>query len=263
MQSKGQTSMHTPQPLQLSGWTIAIGRSWALRTLVTLPQVSRMASSGQMTRHARQSMQSPGSIRKAFLSWPEMARVGQRFSHAVQPVQFSATMVNGTRLLLHLLQDLVGAALLDQAVVAQRLAEGDPGEEEHQDQHPRDRDVVGLEQDVEELVQRAHARSVQREGVRVNPKARAPRPLAEVGPFALRAAKSRGRRPSPKAGTRCSGGYRKTCRPTGRTSTGSSTSSTTSRGRPSSWCRSRSSSSSCSIATGTGAGQPTPTATPR
>src|SRR5439155_1619244 len=86
MQSKGQTSMHTPQPLQLSGWTTAIGRSWRLSTLVTLPQVSRMASSGQMTPHAPQSMQSPGSIRKAFLSSPEMARVGQRFSHAVQPV---------------------------------------------------------------------------------------------------------------------------------------------------------------------------------
>src|SRR6266404_4690112 len=170
MQSKGQTSMHTPQPLQLSGWTIAIGRSWRLRTLVTLPQVSRMASSGQMTPHAPQSMHSPGSIRKAFLGSPEMARVGQRFSHAVQPVQFSATMVNGTRLLLHLLQDLVGAALLDQAVVAQRLAERDPGEEENQDEHPRDRDVVGLEQDVEELVQRAHVDSVQRAGAHVNPK---------------------------------------------------------------------------------------------
>src|SRR5256885_15763900 len=216
MQSKGQTSMHTPQPLQLSGWTIAIGRSWRLRTLVTLPQVSRMASSGQMTPHAPQSMQSPGSIRKAFLSSPEMARVGQRFSHAVQPVQFSATMVNGTRLLLHLLQDLVGAALLDQAVVAQRLAERDPGEEEHQDEHPRDRDVVGLEQDVEELVQSAHARSVQRAGVSVNPKARTPE--AACGGRSLRA-NSRGiprpKTPLPKGRARCSGGYRKTCRPTG------------------------------------------------
>src|SRR3989449_10718577 len=198
MQSKGQTSMHTPQPLQLSGGTTAIGRSWRLSTVVTLPQVSRMASSAQMTPHAPQSMQSPGSIRKAFLRSPEMARVGQRFSHAVQPVQFSATMVNGTRLLLHLLQDLVGAALLDQAVVAQRLAERDPGKEEHQDEHPRDRDVVGFEQDVEELVQRAHARSVQRASVCVNPKVRASSPLASVGPFALRAAGSRCRRPLSK-----------------------------------------------------------------
>src|SRR5438445_10216272 len=87
--------MHTPQPLQLSGWTIAIGRSWRLSTLVTLPKVSRMASSGQMTPHAPQSMQSAGSMKKAFFGSPLMARVGQRFSQAVQPVQFSATIVKG------------------------------------------------------------------------------------------------------------------------------------------------------------------------
>src|SRR5215475_187115 len=95
MQSKGQTSTQTPQPLQLSGWTIAIGRSWRFSTLVTLPYVSRIASSGQITPQAPQSMQSVGSIRKAFFDSPLIARVGHRFSHAVHPVQFSAMIVKG------------------------------------------------------------------------------------------------------------------------------------------------------------------------
>src|SRR5262249_21031358 len=95
MQSNGQTSTQTPQPLQLSGWTIAIGRSWRFRTFVTFPEVSRIASSGQMTPQAPQSMQSAGSMKKAFFGSPLIARVGQRFSHAVHPVQFSATIVKG------------------------------------------------------------------------------------------------------------------------------------------------------------------------
>src|SRR5436190_10879992 len=127
MQSNGQTSTQTPQPLQLSGWTIAIGRSWRFSTLVMLPYVSRMASSGQMTPQAPQSMQRAGSMKNAFFGSPLIAWVGQRFSQAVQPVQFSATIVKGmlqwvaearctdkqnSGLLLHLLQDLVLAALL-------------------------------------------------------------------------------------------------------------------------------------------------------
>src|SRR5262245_42886954 len=95
MQSKGQTSTQTPQPLQLSGWTIAIGRSWRFSTFVTLPYVSRIASSGQITPHAPQSMHIEASIKKAFFGSPLIARVGHRFSHAVHPVQFSATIVNG------------------------------------------------------------------------------------------------------------------------------------------------------------------------
>jgi len=47
--------------------------------MVTLPQVSRIASSGQMTPQAPQSMQSDGSMKKAFLGSPLMARVGHRF----------------------------------------------------------------------------------------------------------------------------------------------------------------------------------------
>src|SRR4030095_12348783 len=100
-----------------------------------------------MTPQAPQSMQRVGSMKKAFFGSPLIAAVGQRFSQAVQPVQFSATMVNGI-LLLHLLQDLVLAPLLHQAVVAERLLEAEPGEEEHQDQHPDDRDVVRLEEDL-------------------------------------------------------------------------------------------------------------------
>src|SRR6185369_16410628 len=166
MQSKGQTSTQTPQPLQLSGWTIAIGRSWRFRTLVTLPYVSRMASSGQMTPQAPQSMQRVGSMKKAFFGSPLIAWVGHRFSQAVQPVQFSATIVNGMerryqrasaattcgrRSALHFLQDFVLPPLLHQPVVAQRLSQADPGEEQHQDQHARDRDVVGLEENIEKL----------------------------------------------------------------------------------------------------------------
>ncbi len=96
-----------------------------------LPQVSRIASSGQMTPHAPQSMQSAGSMKKAFFGSPLMARVGQRFSQAVQPVQFSA-------------------------IVATRLLETDPGEEEDEEQHAGDRDVVGLQKDVEELIEATH-----------------------------------------------------------------------------------------------------------
>src|SRR5215831_6221793 len=158
MQSNGQTSTQTPHPLQLSGWTTAMGRSWRFKTLVTLPHVSRIASSGQITPHAPQSMQSVASMKKAFFGSPLIAPVGQRFSHAVQPVQFSATMVNGT-LLLHLLQDLVRPPLFDEPVVPERLPEPEPGEEQHQDHHPRDRDVVGLEEDVEELAERGHGPS--------------------------------------------------------------------------------------------------------
>src|SRR6185369_991429 len=157
MQSKGQTSTQTPHPLQLSGCTIAIGRSWRFSTFVTLPHVSRMASSGQITPHAPQSMHSVGSMKNAFFGSPLMAAVGQRFSQAVQPVQFSAMMVKGTMLLLHLLQDLVLAPLLFQAIVAERLLEAEPGEEEHQDQHPDDGNVVRLDQDLEKLVKAFHA----------------------------------------------------------------------------------------------------------
>src|SRR5579862_8962305 len=95
MQSKGQTSTQTPQPLQLSGWTMAIGRCAFLSTCVMLPKVSRMASSGQITPHAPQSTHSAASMKNAFLGSPLIALVGQRFSHAVQPVQLSATMVKG------------------------------------------------------------------------------------------------------------------------------------------------------------------------
>jgi hypothetical protein len=54
-------------------------------------------------------------------------------------------------LLLHLFQDLVFASLLDQAIVPHRLLHADPREEEDEEQHPGDRDVVRLQEDVEEL----------------------------------------------------------------------------------------------------------------
>src|SRR5713101_2395288 len=48
-----------------------------------------------MTPQAPQSMHSAGSMKKAFFDSPLIACVGQRFSQAVQPVQFSATIVKG------------------------------------------------------------------------------------------------------------------------------------------------------------------------
>src|SRR5262245_46560029 len=182
MQSNGQTSTQTPHPLQLSGWTTAIGRSWRLSTLVTFPKVSRMASSGQITPHAPQSMQRVASIRNAFLGSPLIARVGQRFSQAVQPVQFSATIVKGMSrryqtgrartnfraLALHLLQDLVLTPLVSQPIVAEGLLEAEPREEEHEEHHEHDRDVVRLREDVDELPEGLHARPVPRAVVTVN-----------------------------------------------------------------------------------------------
>src|SRR5262245_30357247 len=191
MQSNGHTSMQTPHPLQLSGCTMAMGRSWRFSSLVTLPYVSRMASSGQITPQAPQSIQSNGSMKNAFFGSPLIAVVGQRFSQAVQPVQFSAMIVKGM-LLLHLLQDLVRAALLLETVVTQRLLEADPGEEEHQDQHPDDRNVVGLDQDLEELVKAFHGSSVQRRTASVNRDGGRRRTLARGAAFAVRAAGSRG-----------------------------------------------------------------------
>ena len=54
-----------------------------------------MASSGQMTPHAPQSMQSVASMIVRLLRIPLIALVGHRFSQAVQPVQLSATIVKG------------------------------------------------------------------------------------------------------------------------------------------------------------------------
>jgi hypothetical protein len=51
-----------------------------------------MASSGQTTPQAPQSMQSSGSMTWRSLRSPVIASVGQRFMQAVQPVQFSVMM---------------------------------------------------------------------------------------------------------------------------------------------------------------------------
>src|SRR3954464_2734908 len=48
-----------------------------------------MASVGQTTPQAPQSMQSAGSMMCSALRSPVMASVGQRFTHAVQPMQVS------------------------------------------------------------------------------------------------------------------------------------------------------------------------------
>src|SRR5690242_8485964 len=85
IQSKGHTSTHTPQPLQLSGWTTAIGRSARLSTCVISPRVFVIASSGQMTPQAPQSMHMAGSMKYTFLDSPEIAPVGHRFSQALHP----------------------------------------------------------------------------------------------------------------------------------------------------------------------------------
>jgi len=50
---------------------------------------SRIASGGQTTPQAPQSMQRLASITCNWLRVPEIASVGQRFVHAVQPMQVS------------------------------------------------------------------------------------------------------------------------------------------------------------------------------
>jgi hypothetical protein len=89
-----------------------------------------------------------------------MAAVGQRFSHALQPVQFSARSVTGIlnpsatggALLAHLVDNPLAMAVLDQLVIAPRLFERDVRKKHDQQHHPHDRDVVGHGQNFEKLL---------------------------------------------------------------------------------------------------------------
>ena len=71
-----------------------------------------------------------------------------------------------------------------ESVVAEGLLEAEPGEEHHQHHHEDDRDVVRLHEDVDELPEGLHVRSVPRALRAVNV---AFRLLARAQPFALRA----------------------------------------------------------------------------
>ena len=82
-----------------------------------------------------------------------MAPVGQRFSHALHPVQFSAMMVNGMLVAYFRISSMIVAmAVLDQLIVAPRLLEREVGEKHHQQHHRHDRDVVRNGQDFEKLL---------------------------------------------------------------------------------------------------------------
>src|ERR1700722_4456099 len=78
------------------------------------PLLSKIASSGQTTPQAPQSMQSSGSMTWRSLRSPLIASVGQRLMHAVQPVQFSV-MMKGIR---------GCAALLEKAQTFHRQGKG-------------------------------------------------------------------------------------------------------------------------------------------
>ena len=89
--SKGQMLMHSsqPEPMHFSSITTAFGHSFFLIDFVTSPTASRIASGGQTTPQAPQSMQSVGSMTCNSFREPVMAFVGQRFVQAVQPIHVS------------------------------------------------------------------------------------------------------------------------------------------------------------------------------
>ena len=66
-----------------------MGRSVFFKSVCTLPYWSRIASVGQTTPHAPQSMQSAGSMMWSTFRSPVIASVGQRFTQAVHPMQVS------------------------------------------------------------------------------------------------------------------------------------------------------------------------------
>src|SRR5262249_14029598 len=56
------------------------------------------------------------------------------------------------QLLAHLVDNLITLAVLNKLIVAASLLERDIGEEQHQEHHPHDRDVVGLHENLQELL---------------------------------------------------------------------------------------------------------------
>jgi hypothetical protein len=81
-----------PLPMQLSSMTLAFGHSLRGKVRQISPVSSRIASGGQTTPQAPQSMQRAGSMTWSLLRSPVIASVGHRFVQAVQPMQVS-TMV--------------------------------------------------------------------------------------------------------------------------------------------------------------------------
>src|SRR6267378_6557703 len=87
--SNGQRSTHFSQPVHACSYTKASGRSFFFSMCCTLPYWSRMASTGQTGPQAPQSMHRSGQMMWSPLRSPVIASVGQRFTHAVQPMQVS------------------------------------------------------------------------------------------------------------------------------------------------------------------------------
>src|SRR6266436_10078296 len=87
--SNGHRSTHFSQPVHACSYTKASGRSFFFSMCCTLPYWSRMASTGQTGPQAPQSMHRSGQMMCSPLRSPVIASVGQRFTHAVQPMQVS------------------------------------------------------------------------------------------------------------------------------------------------------------------------------
>jgi hypothetical protein len=56
----------------------------------------------------------------------------------------------------HFVGDLIFSAFFNQLVVFQSFPQAEPGKENHLDQHPNDRNIVGLGYDLEKILQSAH-----------------------------------------------------------------------------------------------------------
>jgi hypothetical protein len=56
----------------------------------------------------------------------------------------------------HFVGDFVFSAFFDELIVLQSFLHAQPGEENHQDQHPNDRNIVRLGDDREKILQSAH-----------------------------------------------------------------------------------------------------------
>ena len=78
-----------PEPMQLSSMTMAFGHSLREGAAHRRRRSLRIASGGQTTPQAPQSMQRSGSIMWSWLRSPVMASVGQRLVQAVQPIHVS------------------------------------------------------------------------------------------------------------------------------------------------------------------------------
>jgi hypothetical protein len=72
--------------------------------------------------------------------------------HFADPFQLARAAPARINLLAHLVNNLITLAVLDKLIIAAGLLERDVREEQHQEHHPHDRDVVGLHENLQELL---------------------------------------------------------------------------------------------------------------